>query len=139
MGSWRIATQRKRGEDQGNIEADRPAAAADFQWDVHGYGRVLSPRRANLEKKGVSHPRIVAILVLLGSFWLRASNAGGPTRQLPAGVWGDVHARMIVSERGTLFESYRASGRIDRPIILDVTHLGPFLVLTSPKQKRHSR
>jgi hypothetical protein len=66
-----------------------------------------------------------ATFALLGSFALRIAWADDlpPTaqsRQVPAGLWGGEHVRMIVSSSGALLEYDCAHGKIDQPIILDV-------------------
>jgi hypothetical protein len=68
--------------------------------------------------------RTIATLTLLGSFVLRIVWAGnlppaGQRRQVPPGLWGGEHVRMIVSSSGASLEYDCASGRIDGPIILD--------------------
>jgi hypothetical protein len=64
-----------------------------------------------------------AVALLLGSFapciaWADGATAQG--RELPSGLWGGEHVRMIVSSGGALLEYDCANGKIDRPIILDV-------------------
>ena len=66
--------------------------------------------------------RIAARVALLGAFCL--SCAGAPAaaaqrRHLPPGLWGGEHVRVIVSGAGALLEFDCASGRIDRPIVMD--------------------
>jgi hypothetical protein len=67
----------------------------------------------------------VATLALLGSFALRIASAeglppGAQRRHVSPGLWGGEHVRMIVSSGGALLEYDCASGKIDRPIIVDV-------------------
>jgi hypothetical protein len=66
----------------------------------------------------------VAILTLLGSFglavaWTSGAASAAARRQVAPGLWGGEHVRMIVNPTGALVEYDCASGRIDKPIVLD--------------------
>jgi hypothetical protein len=68
--------------------------------------------------------RTIATLLLLGSFALRIAGAAGlpplaRRHQVPPGPWGGEHVRMIVNSSGAVLEYDCATGRIDRPLILD--------------------
>lgn len=73
-----------------------------------------------LETKGMTGAATIAIVVLFALFWPGGAGVAGQTRQLPPGLWGGEHVRMVVSTRGALLEYECASGKIDGRIILDV-------------------
>jgi hypothetical protein len=78
-----------------------------------------------LQSVVLTKARTIAILAFFGSFALGIAWADGlppaaQRRQVPPGLWGGEHVRMMVSTRGTLLEYDCASGKIDRPVILDV-------------------
>jgi hypothetical protein len=86
-----------------------------------------------------SHARTIAMLALVGSFALRAAWAHDlsqvdRSRQVPPGLWGGEHVRMVVSSSGALLEYDCANGKIDRPILLDVK--GGFNTLGSYTSER---
>ncbi len=91
-------------------------------------GRLLniSMTRSKSRRRGFpTRAGAVASLALLGSFAMPIASADGLSpaaqkRQVPPGLWGGEHVRMIVSRTGALLEYDCASGKIDRPIIVDV-------------------